>query len=164
MHTSTFFSSLLALAATVQSLKFTGPSTSSPLDLSKEITVTWSESNSSEHKTWPTFNLEWFSQPTDLRSFGFEIDTGVNVSAGQYKFTPGRNTISTLRPFAAQLSENKTFSFRAVFMNESDVVFETESGKYSVVGLDKVTNAGKAVGLEWGVLACGLVAVSFFMT
>ncbi|KAL7758314.1 hypothetical protein ACKLNR_012841 [Fusarium oxysporum f. sp. zingiberi] len=104
MHTLTFFSSLLALAATAQSLKFTGPSTSSPLDFSKEITITWSESNSSEHKNRPTFDLEWFSQPTELESFGFEINTDVNISAGQYKFTPSSNTINTLRPFADQLS------------------------------------------------------------
>ncbi|EWY83031.1 hypothetical protein FOYG_15106 [Fusarium oxysporum NRRL 32931] len=166
MHTSTLFFSLLALAATARSLKFTGPSTSSPLDFSKEITITWSESNSSEHKSRPTFDLEWFSQPTDLKSFGFEIETGVNISAGQYKFTPSSNTINTLRPFANQLSENETFLFKAIFRNESDksdMVYEASSGKYAVVGLDKVTNAGKAVGLEWGVLACGLAAASFFM-
>ncbi|KAI3576659.1 hypothetical protein IWW34DRAFT_746713 [Fusarium oxysporum f. sp. albedinis] len=166
MHTSALFSSLLVLASTAQSLKFTGPSTSSPLDLSKEITIIWSESNSSEHKTRPNFDLEWFSRPTDLKSFGFEIETGVNVSAGQYKFMPSSNAINALRPFTDQLSENKTFLFKAIFRNESDesdVVYEASSGKYAVVGLDKVTNAGKAVGLEWGVLTCGLATLSFFL-
>ncbi|KAF5694882.1 hypothetical protein FDENT_1011 [Fusarium denticulatum] len=166
MHASTPFYSLITLAATSQSFKFTGPSTSAPLDLSEEITITWSQSNSPEHKTGPTFHLEWFSHPTGLESIGFEIETDVKVSAGQYKFTPSSNTINTLRPFAEQLSENKTFMFKANFRNESDesdVIYEASSRKYFVIGLDKVTNAGKAVGLDWGLVGSGVAAASLFM-
>lgn len=166
MHTSTFLSSLLALAATAQSLKFTGPTTSEPIDLSKEITVTWTEGNSSEHKKWPSFDLEWFSKPTELKSFGFEIASGLNTSDGQYKFTPGQNTIKTLQPFLDELSKNKAFSFRATLTNGTkaeDVGPVVSSGNYSVIGLQKTTNAAAAVGLGWGSLACGIAAVSFMI-
>ncbi|KAF5529619.1 hypothetical protein FPHYL_14194 [Fusarium phyllophilum] len=166
MHTSTLFYSLLTLAATSQCFKFTSPSTSAPLDLSKEITITWSQSNSSEQRFRPTCHLEWFSRPTDLESFGFEIDTDVKVSAGQYKFMPSSNTINTLRPFAEQLSKNKTFLFKAIFRQQShksDVIYEASSEKYTASGLDRVTNAGKAVKLDWGYVGARLAAASLFM-
>jgi hypothetical protein len=167
MHTSTFLSSsLLALAGTAQSLKFTGPSTSEPIDLSAEITITWSEGNSSEHKKWPNFDLSWYSKPTDLRSFDFEIASGLNTSDGQYKFTPSQNTIKTLQPFADELSKNKAFSFKATLRNGTeaeDTGAVVSSGKYNVIGLQKTTNAAKAVGFAWGSLACGIAAVSFII-
>ncbi|KAF5699682.1 hypothetical protein FMUND_14643 [Fusarium mundagurra] len=166
MHTSTLLCSLLTLAATSQSFRFTGPSTSTPLDLSKEITITWSQSNSSEQRIRPTFHLEWFSRPTDLESFGFEIDTDVKVSAGQYKFMPSSNTMNTLRPFAEQLSENKTFLFKVIFRDESDesdVIYGASSEKYAAAGLDRVKNAGKAVRLDWRYVGGGLAVASLFM-
>ncbi|KAM0543052.1 hypothetical protein ACHAPJ_012501 [Fusarium lateritium] len=168
MHASAILSSyLLALAATVQSLRITGPSTSEAIDLSQEITVTWSQSNSSEQKKWPTLDLEWFSKPTDLKSFGFEIASGLNTSDGQYKFTPSRNTIKTLQPFADELSKNKAFTFKITLRNgtdgETDVGPVVSGGKYNVIGLQKTTNAGAAVGLEWGALAWGIAAISFIL-
>ncbi|KAM0260027.1 hypothetical protein ACHAPA_010473 [Fusarium lateritium] len=163
MHSSSFLCSLFALAATVQSFKFTGPSTSEPIDLLSEITITWTESNSSEHKKWPSIDLEWFAKPTDLKSFGYEIAAGLNISDGQYKFTP-KNTIKVLQPFAKELSENKLFQFKATLRNgtyaeDSGAVIST--GKYNVIGLQKTTSAATAVGLGWGSLACGIAAVGF---
>ncbi|KAI6764284.1 hypothetical protein HG530_008073 [Fusarium avenaceum] len=167
MHTSTFVSSsLLALAATAQSLKFTGPSTSKVLDLSTEIIITWIEGNSSEHKKWPTFDLSWDSKPTDLKSYGVEFATGLNSSDGQYKFTPSDKAFDYLKPYADELSQNKSFWFTATLRNDSEadnIGPEVFSGKYSVIGLQKTTNAATTVGFGWGSLACEIAAMSFII-
>ncbi|CAJ0545069.1 Ff.00g085420.m01.CDS01 [Fusarium sp. VM40] len=155
MHTSTFISSsLLALAATVQSFKFTGPNTSEAIDLSTEVTITWSEGNRSVQDKWRNIDLTWFSQPTELRSFEFELASGLNLSDEQFKFTP-KNTIKTLQPFADQLSKNKAFSFKATLRNGTgpeDVGAVVSSSKYYVIGLQKTTNAAAAVGFGWSLI------------
>ena len=47
--------------------------------------------------------------------------------------------------------------------DESDVIYEASSGEYFVIGLDKVTSAGKAVRLDWGLVGGGLATASLFM-
>ncbi|RFN54386.1 hypothetical protein FIE12Z_1513 [Fusarium flagelliforme] len=168
LTTTVLSSSLLALAATVQSFKFTGPSASEPLDLSKEIIITWSQGNSSEqNKLPPTFSLDWDSKPDELHNFGVELEPSFNASAGQYKWTPGEYTFKTLKPYAENLAKEKRFWFKAYFRNESDVgdvLYEATSEKYTITGLEGVvTNGGKTVGFEWGVLACGLATVGLML-
>ncbi|KAJ4128888.1 hypothetical protein NW768_007410 [Fusarium equiseti] len=166
VKTTFLASSILALAATVQSLRFTGPSTSEALDITTEITVTWGKGNSSEDHNLPSkFTLEWFSQPVKSQSFRFEIQTGLDVSDGQYKWEPSPNTINTLKPVWNELYNNK-FQFQAVFYSDTDPTLTLKtvsSGKYSVIGLKDAKSGGKAVGPEWGVLACGLATVSMML-
>jgi len=166
VKTTFLASSLLALAATAQSLRFTGPSTSEALDITTEITVTWGKGNSSEEHNLPSkFTLEWFTHPVKNQSIGSEIQTDLDVSDGEYKWKPSQNTINTLKPFWNELYDNK-FEFQAVFYNETDTT-ETlktvSSGKYGIIGLKDARSGGKAVGLEWDVLACGLATIGMML-
>ena len=162
VKTTFLASSLLAFAATAQSLKFTGPSTSEALDITTEITITWGKGNSSdEHNLPPKFNLEWFTHTVKNQSIGAEIETDLNVSDGEYKWTPSPNSIDMLKPFWNELYDNK-FKFQAVFYNETDPTLTLKtvsSGNYSVIGLKDATSGGKAVRLQWGVFAGGLATV-----
>ena len=166
VKTTFLTSSLLALAATVQSLRFTGPSTSEALDITTEITITWGKGNSSEEHNLPSkFNLEWFTHPVNNQSIGAQIETGLDVSDGKYKWTPSPNTINMLKPFWNELYDDK-FKFQAVFYNETDPTLTLKtvsSGNYSVIGLKDARSGGKTVGLQWGVLAGGLATVGMML-
>ncbi|KAF5676485.1 hypothetical protein FCIRC_7044 [Fusarium circinatum] len=136
--------------------------TSTPLDFSKEITITRSENNSSEHKA----ESMWFSQPIGLKGCGFEIDIDVTVSIGQYKFTLSANTMITLWSFAEEPSEHKICLAKVIFQNgsnESDVMFEASSWKNVVIGSDTVTSGGKVIGLNRGLVGGGLAAANLLL-
>ncbi|KAJ4007626.1 hypothetical protein NW752_010292 [Fusarium irregulare] len=159
-------SSLLGLAAAAQSLRFTGPTTSEALDITTEITITWGKGNSSEeHDLPPKFTLEWYTHPVENESLGGDIQTGLDVSEGQYKWTPRPSDIKMLKPFWNELYDNK-FEFQAVFYNEGDPISTMKtvsSGKYAVIGLKDARSGGKVVGLQWGVLAGGLATVGMMV-
>ncbi|KAF5989811.1 hypothetical protein FBULB1_577 [Fusarium bulbicola] len=119
-----------------------------------------------QQKARPTFHSIWFSQPIDLRGCGFEIDTDITVSAGQYKPTLSANTVITLRRFAEERSENKICLVKGIFQNgtnKSDVIVKTFRWKNIVLGSDTVTSSGKAVGLNWGLVGGGLAVANLIL-
>ncbi|KAF4340693.1 hypothetical protein FBEOM_5409 [Fusarium beomiforme] len=139
MQTRTLLTSLLTILPATGAFKFTGPDPSKPLDVSKEITITWT--GGIPKTLSPKFDFTWFCQPDKLNAIGSDVTRYVDdvyLSDGEYKFQMGfRNAGKMLIPFADKLAANASFSFQAVF---TDWRFEEVlywSDNYTVVGIPR---------------------------
>ncbi|KAG7409617.1 hypothetical protein DER46DRAFT_614388 [Fusarium sp. MPI-SDFR-AT-0072] len=149
MQTKTFLTTLLAALPAAQAFKFTGPDPSKPIDVSKEVTITWEGDipDSVSRK----FDFTWYCEPDDLNKLSSDIShlvDDVYLSDHKYKFR-FHNSKSMLKPFTDKLSAKKLFSFQAVFTDEKqdDLRLEYWSQNYSIIGLDKKEDENSEVDL-----------------
>ncbi|RTE82235.1 hypothetical protein BHE90_003231 [Fusarium euwallaceae] len=153
--------SLLVLASAAQGFKFTGPEGDS-LDVTKNITITWKQENKTTEKQ---LDLFWYTKPTDLLTLSFMIDSDVNITKGEYIWSPSNNTRKELAKYKDSLTNSSLFRFQAEFYDgdekSQDDVF---SDNYTITGLDDAnTNAGSPVMPTWGLVAGGLAAAGLMM-
>ncbi|RSL43939.1 hypothetical protein CEP54_014889 [Fusarium duplospermum] len=152
--------SLLVLSSAAQGFKFTGPEGDS-LDVTGNITITWKPENKT---TGEQLDLFWYTKPTDLLTLSFMIDSDVNITKGEYIWSPSTNTRNELRKYDS-LTKQSLFRFQAEFYDgdekTQDDVF---SDNYTITGLDKEeANAGSPVMPTWGMVAGGLAAAGLMM-
>ncbi|KAI8663649.1 hypothetical protein NCS57_00966400 [Fusarium keratoplasticum] len=136
--------SLLVLASAAQGFKFTGPEGDS-LDVTKNITITWKQ----ENKT------------TDNYEIGYKI----NISAGEYIWSPSENTRKELAKYKDALTKNKIFRFQAE-LHDGDEKTQDDvfSSNYTLTGVEEAeANAGSEVMPTWGLVAGGLAAAGLMM-
>ena len=153
--------SLLVLASAAQGFKFTGPEGDS-LDITKNITITWKQENKTTEKE---LGLFWYTKPDDLLTISFEIGFNINISDGEYIWSPSDNTRKELGKYKDALTKNKLFRFQAEFYDgdgkTQDDVF---SSNYTLTGVEEVeANAGSEVMPTWGLVAGGLAAAGLMM-
>ncbi|RKL14515.1 hypothetical protein BFJ68_g6478 [Fusarium oxysporum] len=139
MLTKTFLTTLLAALPAAQAFKFTGPDPSEPIDVSKEVTITWEGDipDSLSRK----FDFTWYCEPDDRNKLSSDISqlvADIYLSDHKYKFR-FHNSKSMLEPFADKIATKKVFSFQAVFTDEKqdDLQLQYWSQNYTIVGLDK---------------------------
>ncbi|KAI8716619.1 hypothetical protein NCS52_00956100 [Fusarium sp. LHS14.1] len=151
--------SLLVLASAAQGFKFTGPE-GDTLDVTKNITITWKQENKTIEKE---LGLFWYTKPDDLLTLSFEIGYKINISAGEYVWSPSDNTRRELGKYKDALTKKSLFRFQAEFHDGTektqDDVF---SDNYTITGVDE-TNAGSEVMPTWGLVAGGLAAAGLMM-
>ncbi|KAJ4329258.1 hypothetical protein N0V84_000151 [Fusarium piperis] len=151
--------SLLVLSSAAQGFKFTGPDSDS-LDLTRNITITWNQENKTTEKQ---LDLFWYTKPDSLQTLSFEIDSKVNITKGEYIWSPSTNPRSELKKHEDSLTKNKLFRFQAVLRTEDDgESWDVFSDNYTLTGLDK-PSAGSSVMPMWGLIAGGLAAAGLMM-
>lgn len=153
--------SLLVLASAAQGFQFTGPE-GDTLDVTKNITITWKQENKTTEKN---LGLFWYTKPNDLLTLSFEIGYKINISDGEYVWSPSDNTRKELSKYKDALTKNKLVRFQAEFYDginkTQDDVF---SSNYTITGLDEEgANAGSLVMPTWGLVAGGLAAAGVMM-
>ncbi|KAF9762901.1 hypothetical protein IL306_003294 [Fusarium sp. DS 682] len=150
MQTKNFLTTLLTVLPATQAFKFTGPDPSKPLDVSKEITITWT--GGIPETLSPKFDFSWECQPDELNWIGSDMTRYVDdvyLSDGVYKFQMGfRNAGKMLIPFADKLAANASFSFQAVFTNWRFEEVLYWSDNYTIVG---IPGGPKGEGAESGI-------------
>lgn len=150
--------SLLVLSSAAQGFKFTGPDSDS-LDLASNITITWERENKTSEKL---LDLFWYTKPDDLHTMSIAIESNVNISKGEYIWSPSDGTREELREHDS-LTKDKLFRFEANVRTKDDenpwVVF---SDNYTLTGLEE-PNAGSSVMPVWGLVAGGLAAAGLMM-
>ncbi|KAF5639484.1 uncharacterized protein FTJAE_4822 [Fusarium tjaetaba] len=138
MQTKTFVAALLAAFPAARAFKFTGPNPSEPIDVSKEVTITW-EGDIPENLS-RKFDFTWYCEPDHLNKLSSDISHLVDeicLSDHKYKFR-FHNSKSMLEPFANKIAAKKVFSFQAVFTDEKQdgLGLQYWSQNYTIVGLD----------------------------
>ncbi|KAF5638118.1 hypothetical protein F52700_4823 [Fusarium sp. NRRL 52700] len=133
MQTKTFLATLLAALPAAQAFKFTGPDPSEPIDVSKEVTITW-EGDIPD-------NLSLNSDISHL------VDD-IYLSDHKYKFR-FHNSKSMLEPFANKVAAKKVFSFQVVFTDkkQGDLGVQFWSRNYTIIGLGKKEDESPEVDL-----------------
>ncbi|KAF5711459.1 hypothetical protein FGLOB1_4962 [Fusarium globosum] len=149
MQTKTFFTTLLAALPAAHAFKFTGPNPSEPIDVSKEITITW-EGDIPDNLS-RKFDFTWYCEPDRLNKLSSDISHFVDdiyLSDHKYKFR-FHNSKSMLEPFADKVATKKVFSFQAVFTdeNQDSLGLEYWSQNYTLIGLDKKEDENPGVDL-----------------
>ncbi|KAM0430117.1 hypothetical protein ACHAPT_006123 [Fusarium lateritium] len=134
MYTNIITVSLLALASAAQGFKFTGPESSASLDLSRNITITWTQETSTKTID-KKFDLYWYAEPNELYKITSEIETGVDLSKGEYVWSPTPNTRNELKRFADVVAEKKAFRFLAFVTSAESKARDVYSDNYIVTGL-----------------------------
>ncbi|KAF5532914.1 hypothetical protein FMEXI_12138 [Fusarium mexicanum] len=139
MHTETFLVSLLATLPAARAFKFTGPDPSEPIDVNKEITITW-EGEIPDNLS-PKFELLWHCEPDPLHKITSDINRlvdEIDLSDREYKVR-FHSSNPMLTPFADKIAANKVFSFWAIFTDEKqdDIWVQYSSQNYAMIGLDK---------------------------
>ncbi|KAG5748690.1 hypothetical protein H9Q69_000321 [Fusarium xylarioides] len=149
MQTKTFLAAVLAALPAAQTFKFTGPDPSEPIDVSKEVTITWEGDipDSLSRK----FDFTWYCEPDHLNKLSSDISHLVDeiyLSDHKYKFR-FHNSKSMLEPFADKVAAKKVFSFQAVFTDENQDYLELQywSQNYTIIGLNKKEEQGPEVDL-----------------
>ncbi|KAH7142824.1 hypothetical protein B0J13DRAFT_556069 [Dactylonectria estremocensis] len=138
MQTKAFITALLAALPAIQAFKFTGPDPSKVLDVSKEITITWS--GGVPDNLPRKLDFGWHCEPDQLNTLESDISQmkdDIYLSDGEYKIKFGDNFHRMLDEFADKLAKDKLFTFQAIFNDRTDDRVVYWSQNYTLTGLNK---------------------------